>query len=296
MKILVTGSNGFIGSPLVRSIEADGHRVMRLVRRPAQRPDEIQWDPATDRLDTGCLNGADAVIHLAGKSIKGRWTASKRNAILDSRVCGTSLLAQAMVAMANPPRAFLCASAAAYGDRGNEVLTEASEPGRGFLADVCRAWEAATMPAAQRGIRTVNLRFSLVLDSAGGALASMLTPFRMGLGGRIGNGRQYWSWIALEDAVGAVKHVLVTESMTGPVNIVSPNPATNRQFTKALGRALGRLTVLPVPAAVMRLVLGQMADELLLASARAIPNKLLESGFTFRHPEIAEALRAILQR
>lgn len=296
MKILVTGSNGFIGSPLVRSIEADGHRVMRLVRRPAQRPDEIQWDPATDWLDTGCLNGADAVIHLAGESIKGRWTASKRNAILDSRVRATSLLAQAMVAMANPPRAFLCASAAAYGDRGNEVLTEASEPGRGFLADVCRAWEAATMPAAQRGIRTVNLRFSLVLDSAGGALASMLTPFRMGLGGRIGNGRQYWSWIALEDAVGAVKHVLVTESMTGPVNIVSPNPATNRQFTKALGRALGRLTVLPVPAAVMRLVLGQMADELLLASARAIPNKLLESGFTFRHPEIAEALRAILQR
>lgn len=296
MKILVTGSNGFIGSPLVRSIEADGHRVMRLVRRPAQRPDEIQWDPATDRLDTGCLNGADAIIHLAGENIKGRWTASKRNTLLDSRVRGTTLLAQAMVAMANPPRAFLCASAAAYGDRGNEILTEASELGPGFLGDVCRAWEAATMPAARRGIRTVNLRFSMVLDSRGGALASMLTPFRMGLGGRLGNGRQYWSWIHIEDAVGAVKHVLVTESLTGPVNIVSPNPATNRQFTKALGGALGRLTVLPVPAAVMRLVLGQMADELLLASVRAVPQKLLESGFTFRHPEIAEALRAILQR
>ena len=296
MNILVTGSNGFIGSPLVQDIEADGHRVIRLVRRPSQHPDEIQWDSASDELDTGCLNGVDAVIHLAGESIKGRWTASKRNAILDSRVHGTSVLVQAMVAMAYPPRTFLCASAAAYGDRGDEILTEASELGRGFLADVCRAWEAATRPAARRGIRTVNLRFSMVLDSGGGALASMLTPFRMGLGGRLGNGRQYWSWITLEDAVGAIKHVLASEALAGPVNVVSPNPVTNRQFTKALGSALGRLTLLPVPAALMRLVLGQMADELMLASVRAAPKKLLESGFTFSHPEIAEALRAILQR
>jgi uncharacterized protein (TIGR01777 family) len=296
MKILITGSNGLIGSHLLGGLVADGHHILRLVRHDPRNADEIAWDPAAGALDPGRLNGVDAVIHLAGESIKGRWTASKRNAILDSRVRGTSLLAMALADMPKPPRAFLCASAAAYGDRGNEVLTEASEPGRGFLADVCRAWEAATLPAAQKGIRTVNLRFSLVLDSGGGALASMLTPFRLGLGGRIGNGRQYWSWIHIEDAVGALKHVLVTESLTGPVNIVSPNPATNRQFTQALGRALGRLTVLPVPAAVMRLVLGQMADELLLASVRAAPQKLLESGFTFRHPEVAEALRAILQR
>lgn len=296
MKILITGSNGLIGSHLLGGLVANGHQILRLVRHDPRNADEIAWNPAAGALDAGRLNGVDAVIHLAGESIKGRWTASKRNAILDSRVRGTSLLATALADMPNPPRAFLCASAAAYGDRGNEILTEASELGRGFLADICRAWEAATLPAARRGIRTVNLRFSMVLDSGGGALASMLTPFRMGLGGRLGNGRQYWSWIHIEDAVGAVKHVLVTESLTGPVNIVSPNPATNRQFTKALGRALGRLTILPVPAAVMRLVLGQMADELLLASVRAVPKKLLESGFTFRHPEIAEAFSAILRR
>jgi uncharacterized protein (TIGR01777 family) len=296
MKILVTGSNGFIGSPLVRGIEADGHKIIRLVRRPSQHPDEIPWDPASDWLDTGCLNGVDAVIHLAGESIKGQWTASKRNAILDSRVRGTSALAQAMVTMANPPRVFLCASAAAYGDRGSEILTEASELGPGFLGDVCRAWEAATLPAIRKGIRTVSLRFGMILDPRAGALASMLTPFRMGLGGRLGNGRQYWSWITIEDTVGAIKHVLASEALAGPVNVVSPNPVPNRQFTEALGRALGRLTILPVPVAVMRLALGQMADELLLASVRAIPKKLLESGFTFRHPEIAEALKAILQR
>lgn len=295
MKLLVTGSKGFIGSHLVEEIEADGHQVMRLVRHPSQHPDEFFWDPASGRIDTGCLSGVDAVIHLAGESIQGRWTVSKRQAILDSRVVGTSLLAQTMAEMPNPPRIFLCASAAAYGDRGDEILTEASELGRDFLGKVCSAWEAATYPAARKGIRTVCLRFGLVLDPKAGALASMLLLFRLGLGGPLGNGRQYWSWIATKDAIRAIRHVLASAALDGPVNVVAPNPVTNRQFTEALGEALRRPAGIPVPAIALRLALGQMADDLLLASVRAVPGKLLESGFVFNYPQIAGALRAVLQ-
>ena len=296
MKILMTGANGLIGSHLVGELVADGHQIHRLVRREPRHPDEIPWDPYAGTFDPGRLYGVGAVIHLAGDSVKGRWTRRKRRTILESRVRGTSLLARAIAGMSEPPRAFLCASAAAYGDRGEEILTDSCDLGRGFLAGVCREWEAATLPAARRGIRTVNLRFGLVLDSKEGALASMPTLFRLGLGGRLGNGKQYWSWITLKDALRAIGHVLASKSLAGPVNVVAPNPVTNRHFTKALGRALGRPTVCHVPAVVLRLALGQMADGLLLASVRAVPKKLLESGFVFSYPEIAGAVEFVLHR
>jgi hypothetical protein len=243
------------------------------------------------------LEGFDGVVHLAGESIAaGRWTEKKKRRIRDSRVRGTRLLAESLAGLQNPPRVFVGASAMGYyGDRGEEVLREESAPGTLFLSAVCREWESAAQPLSARGVRVVHARFGLVLGSSGGALAKMLPPFRLGLGGVLGRGDQYMSWISLDDAVGALLHALSTESLSGPVNAASPAPVTNREFTKTLGRVLGRPTIFPLPAWAARLIFGQMAEELLLASARLEPAKLLKTGFTFRHPDLETALRHVLK-
>ncbi len=281
MKILVSGSRGFVGSALVPFLTALGHQVTRLVR---------PYDPAV-------LDGVEAVVHLAGENVIGRWTPEKKAQIRDSRVNGTRVLAESLARLARPPRAMVCASAVGYyGDRGEERLQEDSPAGSGFLADVCREWETATRPAVQQGIRVVNLRLGMVLSPHGGALAKMLPPFRLGLGGCLGSGRQYLSWIALDDLVEVIAFALTAPNLRGPVNAVAPTPVTNREFTKTLGRILGRPTLCPVPAFAARLVFGEMAQELLLASARVIPAALLASGFAFRHPDLDGALRHLMGR
>jgi uncharacterized protein len=298
MNILVTGASGLIGSTLVPFLTTSGHSVTRLVRsqpKPGERA--VHWEPMTGTIDVHALAGVEAVVHLAGENIAGRWTAAKKVKIRDSRVKGTQVLCEALNRLAPPPKVLVSASAIGYyGDRGEEILTEESAPGRGFLAEVCRAWEGATEPARQKGIRVVNLRMGIVLSPAGGALAKILPPFRAGLGGVLGNGRQYMSWIALDDAVGAIHHAIVTDSLQGPTNAVAPQAVTNQEFTKTLGKVLGRPTVVPLPAFAARLMFGEMADELLLASARVQPAKLLASGYSFRYPELEGALRHLLGR
>ena len=297
MHILVTGSTGLAGSALIPALTADGHRVSRLVRTKLNLENrDHYWDPTSNELYSPSLEGLDAVIHLAGESIAGgRWTAARKARIRDSRVQGTSLLSQSLAKLARPPRVFVSASAIGfYGDRADEILTEESSPGSNFLAGVCREWESAAAPAAQHGIRVVTLRFGMVLSSKGGALAKMLTPFRMGVGGVVGNGKQYMSWIAIDDLVSVIIHALKTDGLKGPVNAVAPNPVTNAEFTKALGRALRRPTIFPMPAFAARLAFGEMADELLLASARVVPTKLQASGFEFRHPNIESAFTSLL--
>ena len=256
---------------------------------------DVRWDPAGGRIDEAALAGTDAVVHLAGESIMGRWTASKKASIRDSRVGATSLLCRALAHLADPPAVVACASAVGYyGDRADEVLSEASPAGSGFLAGVCRQWEAAAAPAVERGIRVVHLRFGVVLSPRGGALRRMLSPFRLGFGGRLGSGRQYWSWISLADAVSVIVHALENEPLRGAINVVAPTAVTNRQFSKTLGRVLRRPVIFAMPAFAARLLLGQMAGEMLLASARAEPRKLLQAGFVFRHPELEKALREML--
>ena len=253
MNVLVSGSSGLVGSALVAALNADGHRVKRLVRAAVRdAEDEVGWDPAGGVLDPAGLEGLDAVVHLAGENIaSGRWTTAKKARIRDSRVKGTELLCQTLARLDRPPKTLVSTSAVGYyGDRGDEVLTEDSPPGHGFLAEVCEAWEAATEPAAAKGIRVVRLRIGVVLSPRGGALAKMLPAFKMGLGGRIGNGRQYMSWITLDDLVGVIRFALTNNELSGPVNAVSPNPVTNLEFTKTLGRVLHRPTVLPLPAEI----------------------------------------------
>lgn len=298
MNVLVSGSRGLIGSAVVSFLTAEGHRVVPLVRPKPDSPAAaaVCWDPEAGRIDLTGLEGLDAVVHLAGENLaEGRWTAAKKARIRDSRVQGTRLLCEALAGLEQPPQVLVCASAIGYyGDRGEEVLTEESEPGLGFLADVCREWEAATDPAAQRGIRVVNLRFGIVLSPTGGALALMLPPFRKGFGGALGTGKQFMSWIALDDVVGVIYHALLTPNLQGPVNAVSPHPVTNQQFTRILGKVLRRPTLLALPAFAARLAFGEMAEALLLASARVEPTRLLETGFTFRYPELEGALRHLL--
>lgn len=298
MKIAVTGSSGLVGSSLVPFLKAGGHEVRRLVRRAPHAPDERRWDPAGGALDPAALEGLDAVVHLAGESIaSGRWTAARKRRILESRAAGTRALAEALARQARRPRALVCASAIGYyGDRGDERLDESSARGSLFLSEVCEAWERAADPARAAGIRVVHLRLGVVLSPAGGALAKMLPPFRLGLGGRLGSGRQVMSWIAIDDVVGAFWRALERDDLSGPVNAVAPAPVDNATFTRVLGRVLGRPTVFPVPAFAARLALGQMADELLLASARVEPRALLASGFAFEHPDLEGALRHVLGR
>ena len=305
MRILVSGARGLVGAALVPLLAASGHRVVRLVRTESadaqtsvQDDAAIVWDPQAGDVRPDAFEGFDAMIHLAGENIaSGRWTDDLKRRIRDSRVVGTRRLCEALAQCAQPPKVFLCASAIGYyGDRGDEMLTEQSAPGAGFLADVCCEWEAAVEPLAAAGPRIVRLRIGVVLSPDGGALKKMLLPFRLGLGGIIGDGTQYLSWIALDDVVGAIRHALETDSVSGPVNVVSPEPVTNRDYTHTLGRVLARPTVLPLPAFAARLALGEAADALLLASTRVEPARLTQTGYTFRYPTLEGALRHLLQK
>ncbi len=295
--IAISGSHGFIGSALVPAFLARGDRVVRLVRGTAPGPGDVAWDPAAGRIDAGRLDGIDAVIHLAGENISaGRWTPARKTRIRDSRVHGTRLLAETLARLPRPPRVFISASATGYyGSRGSEILREDSAPGSGFLADVCRESEAAADPARRAGVRVLHTRFGIVLSAHGGILGRILPVFRVGLGGPLGTGRQYISWIAIDDLIAAVLHLLATESVSGPVNMGAPRAVTNVEFTRALGRALSRPAVIPVPAAALRILFGEMADGALLASERVEPVRLLASGFVFRFPEIDTALRHVLR-
>lgn len=292
MKIAVSGSTGLVGSALVPFLTTGGHSVTRLVRGPADGA-AVAWDPSAGVGDPAPLEGLDAVIHLAGENIAARrWNAEQKARIRDSRVRGTAVLCEALARLRRPPRVLLSASAVGfYGDRGDETLTETSAAGRGFLPEVCSQWEAATASAQRAGIRVVHLRFGIILSARGGALAKMLPPFRLGLGGRMGNGRQWMSWIALDDAVGGIAHALAATSLHGPLNVVAPGPATNREFTRILGRVLRRPTAFAMPRFAVRQIFGEMADELLLASTRVVPQALLESGFSFQYGDLEGALR-----
>jgi uncharacterized protein len=293
-KVLISGSSGLIGGALVSALRASGHDVKRLVRGKITAPDQVSWNPA-EPLAPESVSGFDAVIHLAGESIVGRWTEAKRQRIVDSRVPATRHLATALSQAQQRPRVFLCASAIGYyGDRSDEVLREDSPSGDGFTAELCRQWEAAAQSVASAAVRNVQIRTGIVLSAEGGALGKMLPPFRMGLGGNVGNGRQWMSWIDLRDEVGAIQHLLTHESISGPVNLVAPNPVRNEEFTKTLASVLHRPAIFPMPAFAARLAFGQMADELLLASQRVQPAKLIASGYKFRHPDLPNALQAIL--
>jgi hypothetical protein len=300
MRILVSGSSGLVGSALLPVLRSAGHSVGRLVRVGAATPgpEDAAWYLAGERIDSAKLDGFDAVVHLAGENIaSGRWTEPVKERIRRSRVDGTQLLSRALAKLERPPKVVVQASAIGfYGDRGDQVLTESSPRGQGFLPAVCVAWEAAAEPAEKRGIRVAFLRFGVILSPGGGALKKMLPPFRMGVGGVIGDGSQYMSWITLDDAVGAIRHALSTEGLHGPVNAVSPQPVTNRGFTKTLGRVLGRPTLFPMPAFAARLAFGEMADALLLASARVVPDRLRGTGYAFKHPDLEPALRHLLAR
>jgi hypothetical protein len=297
LRVLVSGASGPIGTALLPSLKASGYQVARLVRGQAAGDAEIHWDPAQP-VAPELVSGFDAVIHLAGETIVGRWTDAKRARIRDSRVLGTRHLAQALAHAKSRPRVFISGSAIGfYGDRGDEVLREDSAPGLGFLSEVCREWEAASRPASEAGIRTANLRTGLVLSAEGGALAKMLTPFKLGLGGRLGSGRQWWSWIHVQDLVGAMHHILKSDLIDGPVNGVAPRPVTNDEFTKTLGSVLSRPTIFPVPEFALGLVLGRdAAKELLLASQRVEPARLVASGYPFQYTDLRKALQAILVR
>jgi hypothetical protein len=300
MRFAVSGSTGLIGSEVVTVLSAGGHGVVRLVRRlPAPGEKAVRWDPERGEVDAAGLEGLDAVVHLAGENVgSGRWTAARKAAIRDSRVKGTRLLCEALAGLARPPETLVCASAVGYyGDRGEEVLTEESPPGAGFLPEVCREWETASGPAVRKGIRVVALRFGMVLSPKGGALSRMLPLFRAGLGGVIGGGRQYVSWVALDDLPLIILHAFQHRDLNGPVNAVAPRPVTNREFTEALGKALSRPTPLPVPAFALRLAVGgEMADALLLSSARVVPKRLIDTGYTFLSPELEPTLRRLLGR
>ncbi|MGO8750924.1 MAG: TIGR01777 family oxidoreductase [Thermoguttaceae bacterium] len=321
MKILISGASGLIGAALIRSFTApasranpeempgagslapdlpsrrpgldEGNEIVRLVRNPATAVSgDVLWDPQAGKIDSTGLEGIDAVVHLAGENVAaGRWNAAKKERIRSSRVDGTRLLCQTLARLTRPPRVLASASAIGYyGDRNDEDLDERSPSGGGFLAGVCRDWEAATEPAAGAGIRVVRMRFGAVLSPLGGAMAALIPIFRAGLGGRLGSGRQYFSWVTLDDALAAIRFALQGDSLDGPINVTSPEPVTNRRFTDALGHALHRPTIFPVPAFVLRATLGAMADEMLLSSARVLPRKLLGAGFAFGDTAIQPAL------
>jgi uncharacterized protein len=297
LNILITGATGLIGSALTSYFVKNQHRVIRLVRRISAGTDEITWNPSSGILDKSALEGLDAVVHLAGANIAaGRWTAEKKRRIRESRIAGTRLLSQSLAHLFDPPKVFVSVSAIGYyGNRGEEELNEASGMGKGFLPELCREWEMATAPAAMRQIRTVIPRIGMVLSAAGGALALMLPLFRLGMGGRIGSGRQYVSWITIDDLVRIIFHTIGCETLQGPVNAVSPNPATNREFSKTLGHILSRPAAFALPAFAARLAFGQMADEVLLSGAKVSPARLIQSGFKFSFPQLEGALRHILQ-
>lgn len=297
MRIIIAGGSGLIGHALVVALRADGHDVQRLVRRQARAADEVSWDPARHTLDPARLEVADAIVNLAGENLSaGRWTAARRERILRSRVDATGTLVEAVTRIAHRPTVLVSASAVGfYGGRGDETLSERSGIGRGFLPEVCLAWEADAQRAIALGLRVVCLRLGVVLTGEGGALGKMLPLFRLGLGGRLGNGRQWMSWITRDDVIGVVAEALADRRFTGAINTVAPEPVTNAAFTKALGTVLHRPTLVPAPAWALRLAFGEMADAALLASTRAVPDRLEALGYRFKHPHLAEALAAVLR-
>ncbi|MBD0252982.1 MAG: TIGR01777 family protein [Rubrobacter sp.] len=294
MDVLISGATGLIGSALIPELEAKGHGIRRLTRTPRSEGD-IRWDPEGGTID-GDLSGTDAVVHLAGESIaEGRWTEEKKRRILESRQKGTRLLAEKVAGLSEPPSVMVSASATGYyGDRGNELLTEESESGDLFLSGVCREWEAGADPAREAGVRVVHPRFGIVLSTEGGALGATLPIFKLGGGGKVGSGRQYWSWVSFDDVIGTIVYLMENEDLSGPVNVVAPDPPTNAEYTRVLGEVLNRPTFFTVPAPAARVALGGIADELLLASARVEPARLQETGYSFRHPELEGALRYLL--
>ena len=298
MEIVVTGSSGLIGTALVGGLEADGHRVRRLVRRPARGSGEVRWDPSAGEIDRDGLEGVDGVVHLAGPGIGDkRWSEARKHDLREARVVGTTLLAEALAGLDAKPPVLVSGSAIGYyGDRGDEKLTETSKAGDDFLADLCRDWEGAAAPAAAAGIRVATIRTGIVLAPGGGALEKLLPLFKLGLGGRLGSGRQYWSWITIDDEVRAIRHLL-EHDVSGPVNLTAPEPATNQEITSTLGEILNRPTLFPVPRFGPKLILGGEATETFLyASQRVYPTVLEADGFTFTHPELEPALRAVLDK
>jgi uncharacterized protein len=297
MRILISGSHGLVGKALISELNKDKHEIVSLVRHASAGASEIEWHPNQGSIDSERVSGFDVVVHLAGESIaSGRWTDEKKRKIRESRVMGTTLLSQSLARSTKPPAVFISASAIGYyGNRGDELLDEKSAPGNDFLAEVCVAWEKATGETEARGVRTVHTRFGIILDQEGGALAKMLTPFRMGVGGRIGDGKQWMSWIALADVIEGLKFVIEHNSVTGPVNFVAPNPVTNSEFTKSLGDALSRPTLFPMPSFAARLAFGEMADALLLSSAKVGPKRLQESGYSFEFENLQPTLESILK-
>ncbi|WP_424860891.1 TIGR01777 family oxidoreductase [Streptomyces sp. MMS24-I29] len=294
-RIAVSGASGLIGAALVRSLRADGHEVVRLVRHPARAGDEVEWSPERRYVDVAGLVGCDAVVHLAGAGVGDhRWTPAYKREIRDSRVHGTTAVAEALASLDVPPKVLVSGSAIGYyGDTGDRAVDESAPAGTGFLPSVCVEWEAATAAAQEAGVRTVHARTGLVVGRAGGAWGRLFPLFRAGLGGRLGDGRQYWSFIALHDEVAALRHILDTESLSGPVNLTGPDPVTNAEVTAAMGRVLRRPTLLTAPAPALRLVLGDFAEDV-LASQRVLPGRLLDSGFAFAFPGIDAAIRAAL--
>ncbi|MDJ0341198.1 TIGR01777 family oxidoreductase [Streptomyces sp. H10-C2] len=295
MRIAVTGATGLIGTALVHNLTSDGHQVVRLVRREPAGPSEVRWDPARQYVDTKGLTGCDAVVHLAGAGVgEHRWTAAYKREIHDSRVLGTAAIAKAVASLDTPPAVLVCGTAVGfYGDTGDRPVDEDSPPGSGFLADLCQEWEAAAEPAAAAGVRVAHARTGLVVSREGGAWGRLFPLFKAGLGGRLGNGRQYWSFISLHDEIAAFRHIIDTETLSGPVNLTAPEPLTNREITAAMGRVLHRPTLAAVPAPVLRVVLGEFAQDV-LGSQRVRPRRLLDSGFSFAFAEIDDCVRAAL--
>jgi uncharacterized protein len=299
MRVIMSGASGLIGTALVPALRGAGHQVQRLVRGGmASSPGDVAWAPEQGTIDAAGLEGADGVVHLAGEPILGRWTAAKRTRIRESRVAGTALLARTLAGLARKPGVLVIITGSGYyGDRGDQALTEDSSPGSGYLAEVCREWEAAAAPAAQAGVRVVYLRTGLVLARGGGLLGTLLLPFRLGLGGPIGQGRRYWSWIEIDDLVEVFRFALASPGLAGPVNTAAPNAVTNGEFARVLGRVLARPALIPVPPVALRLVFGrEAANEAMLTSARLVPARLLAAGFQFRYPDLEDALRHVLRR
>jgi uncharacterized protein len=295
-RILVTGASGTIGAALLPSLKTNGCTVVRLVRGAAANAEEISWDPAKPFAPQS-VSGFEAVIHLAGESIFGRWSEEKKNKIRDSRVIGTSNLATALAETESKPKVFICGSAIGYyGNRGDEPLREESAPGTGFLAQVCQEWEEATMPAVQADIRTVHVRTGIVLSAEGGALKAMRLPFKLGLGGRTGDGQQWMSWIHIRDWVGAVHHILKNDLIQGPVNMVSPKPVRNSEFVQTLAAVLSRPAIFPMPAFAAKAVFGEMAEDVLLSSEKVEPGRLVSTGYPFRFRELKTSLEDLLKK
>ena len=298
MRIAISGASGLVGSALAQSLQADNADILRLVRKNPQSKD-IFWDlsnPVREDGELNSLSGCDAIVHLAGENVaEGRWSAAKKQRIRDSRVHSTQRLAEGLAGLHEKPKTLVCASAIGiYGSAGDQMMTESSPAGTDFLAEVCTAWESAADPARAAGIRVVHLRIGVVLSDQGGALAKMLTPFRLGFGGRVGSGKQYMSWIALPDLVGVIRHAMSNDTLSGPINSVAPAPVTNAEFTKTLGKVLGRPTLFPMPAIVARTLFGEMGDALLLSSTRVSAEKLVTSGLDFQFPDLTSALRGVI--